>query len=620
MHRLSSTQIRALLELAPALSCIADMETAHFTWLGPGWAELLGWSEAELQAHPIPHWLHPDDRQATLEANFRLREDDVVVDFVNRYRTQDGRWRHLSWHARARDGFVYAVATDVTQTHERARQAEEQNALLQMAEEMAEVGHWRVDLQSGQTVWSDQVFRIHGRDPTLGSPRLERVIGYTHTDDQERFRRAIADARTHGTSWRLELRRVRDDGQERTVISHGRAEHDAEGQVESLLVVCQDITDMRRLQLKLQEAERVSTITTLAAGIAHELNNPLQYLSANVALALESVMEVSSASKSVWATQQREYLQDAEHAVDQVARIVRDLRVFMRPVDRDTWTPVDLGAVLATTVSMTRSEVQQHAVVSRSLGQMPTVMGDQAEYIQVFVNLITNAADALRDLPTGEGRIRIQTWTDPGGRAVVTIEDNGPGIPAGILGRIFDPFFTTKDVGEGTGLGLHVSRNILRRRGGELEVESQPGRTVFRVTLPAAPTDGTSGPDRAELPTILVLDDDIRIARTIRRILDSEYRCTVESDPAVALRDLEAGRRYDFVLTDVNMPGLPGWDFIRRARLVWPDVDQHTVVMSGATLGRIPDDMADLVVLEKPFKVQELRDLLEDRQAWIGRA
>lgn len=610
---------RDLLLLAPALSCIADANTGRFLWLSSAWSRLLGWTEEELLAEPFLNWVHPADLQLTLSATKALREEGhEVVDFVNRYYHKDGGWVHLKWYSRAVDGRILAVATDVSQEWERARLAEERTRLLQMAEKMAKVGHWRLRLSDNGLYWSEQVFRIHGRDPALGTPPLDQAVDYYHPDDRAKVGEYVRLAMEEGKSWEFELRLIDEQGQEHLVVSHGTAERDDTGRIVAVTGVFQDVTETRRLQRQLQEAERISSITTLAAGIAHELNNPLQYLSANVSMALESVRSVSSASKSPWAREQREFLEDASHAVDQVARIVQDLRVFMRPGDSSINERVDLGAVLATTISMTRAQVQLRADVSRSLLPIPQVMGDQAEFIQVFVNLVTNAADALRAVPPGTGRIRIMTRSDAHGNAIVEVEDNGPGVPAEIQHRVFDPFFTTKEVGEGTGLGLHVSRSIIQRRGGDIELVSRPGFTLFRVILPPAPEEQAPQAQQSALPTVLIVDDDPRVARTVARILRREYVCKLEHDPLNALRLIENGERFDVMLTDVNMPQLSGWDLVRRASEAWPELEHHVLMMTGANLGFHEGELDHLPMLRKPFKQEELLIAVEDRLAWLS--
>lgn len=205
-------------------------------------------------------------------------------------------------------------------------------------------------------------------------------------------------------------------------------------------------------------------------------------------------------------------------------------------------------------------------------------------------------------------RIRVTCNTDAQGWAIVEIEDNGPGVPMQDQHRIFEPFYTTKPLGIGSGLGLHISRSIVERRGGRISVKSTPGLTVFQVRLPPAGVVPTEEPANSMLPKVLIVDDDARVARTVARMLEGSFQCTVETEPKVALTRMLT-ESFDLVICDVMMPGMTGWELVQAASKKKPSLRAITLLMSGADPEKHrPLDALPLPCLEKPFGPRELRE------------
>jgi signal transduction histidine kinase len=252
--------------------------------------------------------------------------------------------------------------------------------------------------------------------------------------------------------------------------------------------------EQRRLQEQLMVAERMASVGTLAAGVAHEINNPLAAVVANLELALRTVERLPRDLPDL--SELRAELRDAHEAAHLVRQIVRDVKVFSRTID-ERGAPVDLRQVLDSTVRMAWNEIRHRARLIKQYDAVPPVWTTDARLGQVFLNLIINAAQAIEIGHVESNQIRLTTRTDERGRALVEIADTGVGISAENLGRIFAPFFTTKPRGSGTGLGLSISLRIVKEMGGELRLASTPGTgTVATVVLPAAagsrPTHGRS--------------------------------------------------------------------------------------------------------------------------------
>jgi two-component system NtrC family sensor kinase len=248
----------------------------------------------------------------------------------------------------------------------------------------------------------------------------------------------------------------------------------------------QEAEDRIRLETRLSHAQRLDALGQLAAGLAHEVNNPLSFVMANI----HHVHRELAALLASQATQDVTELQDACHdallGCERIQRLVQDVRLFAR-VGNDAPGLVDVRMVLEESLAMASSAVTPGIRLERELAPVPPVLADPHGLGQVFVNLLVNAAQALA-VGTEQPCIRVATEQLPDGRVQVEVRDNGRGILPEHLTRIFEPFFTTKPVGVGTGLGLSICHGIISGLGGELTVESQPGEgATFRVVLPAAP-------------------------------------------------------------------------------------------------------------------------------------
>jgi signal transduction histidine kinase len=246
---------------------------------------------------------------------------------------------------------------------------------------------------------------------------------------------------------------------------------------------------------QLLTADRLSTIGTLAAGMSHEVNNPLASVVAGLAYVAEEVPELlemarrhpEDAALPERARELAEVLVEARAAAQRVAAIVRDLAVVSRP-DSTSTARVVLPDVLESALTLASSKLGGRTRLVREIGPIPPVMANGAQLARVFLHLLVNAGQAIAAKPSGEGEIRVVMRTDQHGGAVVEVRDDGPGIDPAIREHLAKPFFTTRAPGAGTGLGLAVCTSIVLGLGGRLEVESQPGRgSLFRVILPAAP-------------------------------------------------------------------------------------------------------------------------------------
>jgi len=257
-------------------------------------------------------------------------------------------------------------------------------------------------------------------------------------------------------------------------------------------VLVRDITTQTRMQTQLVQAERLASVGLLAAGVAHEVNNPLTYMVLNFQRVRRGIRKLAEASD---AENVRELAGELETCIDmmvegaeRVRDIVKDLQRFSRSEPSETRVPLDIHGVVHRTLGLVSFELKRHARLVLELEPTPQVLASEGRLSQVLLNLILNAVHSLGQPDPERHMIRIATRTDARGHAVIEVQDTGCGIAEHDLRRIFDPFFTTKPPNLGTGLGLAICHGITRSLGGTIVAESKLGvGSTFRVTLPPAP-------------------------------------------------------------------------------------------------------------------------------------
>jgi nitrogen-specific signal transduction histidine kinase/CheY-like chemotaxis protein len=392
------------------------------------------------------------------------------------------------------------------------------------------------------------------------------------------------------------------------------------------VLVFRDLTNERnaakiqaRFQQQLVFADRMASVGTLAAGVAHEINNPLTYITANIDTAIEEIHALVGGSPSALMKDLEEVLVAAREGATRVTKIVRGLKTFSR-IDEERLRVVDVIPVLELSINMTFNEIRHRARLVKDYGTVPLVHADDARLGQVFINLLVNAAQALPE-GTEANEIRIVTSTDSAGRAVIDVQDNGPGMTQDHMTRIFDPFFTTKAVGVGTGLGLAICRNIITGMGGEISVQSEVGvGTTFSVALPAsrgaisvaAAAQDCSAPS-FRVARVLVIDDEPSVGIAVRRVL-RKHEVTVVTNGQAALDLLTAGKDFDIILSDLMMPGMSGIDFYAALARSHPKMASRVVFVTGGAFTPEANAFLDRVTnerLEKPFDIKQLRDLVQ---------
>jgi signal transduction histidine kinase/CheY-like chemotaxis protein len=370
-----------------------------------------------------------------------------------------------------------------------------------------------------------------------------------------------------------------------------------------------------RVNARLAEADRLAAVGTLAAGVAHEINNPLAYLLGGLEY-LQRELSALAPALAGRADELREVVAEMRTGGERIRHIVRDLKTFSR-ADEETSAEVDLRRLAESSLHLAGHELARRARVVRDLGPVPPVRANEGRIGQVLLNLLVNAAQALPEGTPGAHEVRVATRTDGAGRAVIEVSDTGPGIAPEIQGRIFEPFFTTKPQGVGTGLGLWISRNIVAAAGGTLEVESAPGAgATFRVVLPPAAAGAGGGarrpPEEPRGPRtrVLVVDDDALVANAIRRALSGEHDVVVETSARAALARITASEPFGAIVCDLMMPEMSGMELHAELKRVSPESEGRVIFITGGAYARAAREYLEAVPnprLEKPFDAETLR-------------
>ena len=402
---------------------------------------------------------------------------------------------------------------------------------------------------------------------------------------------------------------------------------------DELVLFIRDVTKRYEQTRQLALTERMASVGTLAAGVAHEINSPLSFVAANLDLLLELLDRNPNIVEPDRVTVAREMLSESIEGARRVDQIVRALGQFARP-QQTTVGPVDVESAVHSAIALVGRQVRQRATLSLELAHTEQAIANADRLNQVLVNLLVNAVHATPEGDPAAHTIAVRT-AEERDRIVIEVRDSGSGIAPDVLPRIFDPFFTTKAVGEGSGLGLSISHRLIRELDGTLEATSELGRgTTMRIELQRASAavahDATEVPTRepvvtkqaAEAPvtprvraTVLVIDDEPLVGRVMQRAL-AAHDTTVEISGAAALERLRNGFLPDLILCDLMLPGITGMEIYDEASAIDPALAARFLFMTGGAFTPRGDAFAlahadDLI--RKPVDVDELREVVRQR-------
>jgi PAS domain S-box-containing protein len=499
--------------------------------------------------------------------------------------------------------------------------------LLRLAGRIARMGGWSIEVPSLRVTWSDEVCSIHEVEPGF-TPSLDQGIEYYVPEFRSIVSDAVRQCMEKGEPFDLELQLVTARGRQIWVRAIAQAERNAAGTIVEVQGAFQEITQKKQTEAQLRVADRMASVGTLAAGVAHEINNPLASLTANLALADQKILAL--AERLPISRDLLDELRDAREGAERVRMIVRDLQLFSHP-DEDRLGPVDVERVIESTLRLAWNEVRHRARVVKAYGKIPLAEGNEARLGQVFLNLIVNAAQAIPEGNYEGNELLIETAIAPNNRVVIRITDTGCGMTAELQQRLFTPFLTTKPVGAGTGLGLSICQRLITSMRGQIEFSSAVGKgTVFRVLLPISPlaieveadweAESMAVATVAAAPTsrrgkVLVIDDEMVIAQTVGRILGATHQVLAIDSAQQALALFRSGERFDVVFCDLMMPQMTGMDLHAELSKIDPDQADKVVFMTGGAFTSRARQFLDTVPnprINKPFQIQGIRSLVSE--------
>ncbi len=395
-----------------------------------------------------------------------------------------------------------------------------------------------------------------------------------------------------------------------------------------------DVSDRMLLEKRLGVAERLVSVGAMAAGTAVEIDSPLTYVISNMSAATDRIESIRAhlgergsderAAVEAELSDLGEILREASEGAERVRSIVHELHRFAGARSRSA-TLVDLPNVLDLAVKAIDSTVTARARIRREYGTTPFVQANEGELTQLFTNLLSNAADSIDEGAPEKNSIRIITFTDDVGSAVVEVRDTGHGISPQQLAHVFDRAFTTRPFGEDHGLGLSICRGIVQSLRGEITMDSTLGEgTCVRVILPptrpaekarATLRGGASAAAGGRRGRILIVDDEPAVARSTARVLTRDHDVFVENEGARALERLLGEESFDVILCDLAMPGISGADLYETISSTRPELATRFVFLTGGAFSREARAFLDVVPnvsLQKPFSIDSLRKILRD--------
>lgn len=456
----------------------------------------------------------------------------------------------------------------------------------------------------------------------FGVRELESVVGrnvldFMPAEDRATIALAMQRAANNQVSDTPEVYRlIGADGVMRRIQAGTAQMIEFEGE-SARLIVLRDITEQHRLREQAAIADRLASIGALAAGVAHEINNPLTYVQLHLELASREVATLGNERRAL---DIQHSLANVREGVERVLRIVGDLKVLSRVHDEPN-EAIDVNAALDSTLELAQRAISAKAQIVRSYGPIPPALAPRGKLGQVFLNLLTNAVDAIPDGAPLEHQIRVASRRGENGHILVEISDTGCGIAPDIRERIFDAFFTTKPVGAGTGLGLSMCHRIVSELGGELTFESAPGATTFRVSLPAAPPacrdhgrPQASEPRERAKHRVLVVDDEPALLAALRRMFAGAYDVVTAAGVREALDILRDDKQFDAVITDLMMAEQTGIDLYEAVQQHYPGLERRFLFMTGGAFTQRARAFLATVsnpCLEKPFDSAELSDAID---------
>jgi len=490
---------------------------------------------------------------------------------------------------------------------------------LKRAQTLGHIGSWTFDIAKQAITWSEETYLLYERDPKIEPPSPEQEANYYSPEQAQLLRSYTESAIKTGESFSSDFEVKLPSGKRAYYHALVQPVKGPEGKIVKLSGIVQDITERklaeeekRRLEEKAQVASRLAAVGEMAAGIAHEINNPLT----GVLGFSQMLLENKNLPEDI-----KENLKLIADGSQRVAEIVKRLLTFARQT-KPVKAVANLNELIDNTLKLREYVLKTNSidVVTRFDPELPRSVIDPGQMQQVFLNLIVNAEQAMNKAH-GKGTLTITTKKIDD-NIHISFQDDGPGITEENLGHLFEPFFTTKEPGEGTGLGLSLSRSIVLEHNGQMSVDSEFGRgATFIIELPiikALPSAAEIAPLVKAQPAvakkgrILVVDDEPGVRALLEKVLTQSGHSVDTIADAGKIGDIiDAGIIYDIIITDVRMPGMSGIELYMLILRKMPSMKNRIIFITGDVMGadiRTFLTRNELPFLAKPFDIKLLKE------------
>lgn len=592
--RESDKQYRSLFDNAP-VGVFKTTSEGRLLSANPALATMLGFQSVEdllSNSEDLGRQLYVDPQRLNTFI-VEIETAGEVTAFECEARITDNRVIWLTISARVAERFgdgsftIEGFASDFTERKQLEQAMKRSEHLLNLTGSIASVGGWEMDLDSMSPFLTEEVLRIYDLPLKYHLPP-EQGITYYHPDDMPKVQQAFRRAVEKGEPYDMEVRFISAKGNHKWIQTIGRPLV-IDGKLTKIYGSIQDITERKlaekekaQIETRLQQAQKMEAIGTLAGGIAHDFNNILSVILGYADLAIE---------EAPVGTKYQGFLKEILTATNRARDLVKQILTFSRQSQVDRIS-MKIQPLIKEGLKMLRSSIPTTISITENIDpKSGLILADATQIHQILMNLCTNAYHAME--PTG-GTLSVtlkNSYIDTddqvelarikaGKYVELAVSDTGIGISPDVIGSIFDPFFTTKESGKGTGMGLAIIHGIVSDYGGSITVDSELGKgSTFRVYFPLI-QDGVARDlqEAGDLPNgserILFVDDEEMLAEMSKQVLERlGYHVTIKSSSIEALSIFQnTPNNFDLVITDQTMPNMTGSDLARKMMQIRPDI------------------------------------------------
>jgi PAS domain S-box-containing protein len=624
----SEKRFRDLFDSVSDLVYTQDIE-GRFLTVNRALTRITGYDPEEFEGRLPSDFMKPELKELFSSIYIKELKEKGFSRGTSVYLSKDGRKIYIEYVSNLvvpehGDPYISGIARDVTDKVLAMRAIREREERISAILEATPVPTVVYDTEGKLQFMNSAFTEVFGWE--AGELSGKR-IPFVPEEEAQKTIKKIEELYREGKSGALETKRFTKDGRILDVIISAALIRGESGRPRGMVVSLTDLTEQKRLEAALQQAQKLEAIGVLAGGIAHDFNNLLMAIQGNTSLML---MDTDRKAPSY------QRLKDIEKYVEQGASLTRQLLGFARG-GRYEIRPLDLNSVIRDhdrIFSRTRKDIVIEEEFEEGLWQ---IEADKGQMLQILMNLYVNAAQAMSEGVKGEvepmkgGTIRVRTKNvflegeeashrqmEPGRYVLISVADTGKGMDRETLARIFEPFFTTKERGRGTGLGLASVYGIVKGHGGHVEAESEPGKgSEFRIFLPAADIEEKAGKAEQRVPdapvkgkgTILLVDDEemiLDVGKTMLERLGYDVVIARGGEKALSLFR-EKAREIDLVILDIIMPKMSGDEVFVRLKEIKPDV--KVLVSSGYSMDGSTRNLMEsgcLGFIQKPFSLAGL--------------